>query len=157
MDILSILTTAGGIILAIFALMFMITIHEAGHYVVGKLLKFKINEFSIGFGPAIFQKTKANGEIFSIRVFPLGGYCAFEGEDEENQSEGAFNAQKPWKRLVVLFGGVFFNFIFGVITSVAYLSMAAYTLPEVIELAPGNTNPFQKGDVKEKDRNMGMV
>lgn len=135
------------IIIAIAFLLILIMVHELGHYTFGKILGFKINEFSIGFGPAILQKTKANGEKISLRVFPLGGYCAFEGEDEEVETEGAFNKQKPWKRLIVLFGGVFFNFLFGIITSVAYLSMASYALPEVLQIADGNTNPFQVGDV----------
>lgn len=135
------------IIIAIAFLLILIMVHELGHYTFGKILGFKINEFSIGFGPAILQKTKADGEKISLRVFPLGGYCAFEGEDEEVDKEGAFNSQKPWKRLIVLFGGVFFNFLFGIITSVAYLSMASYSLPEVIQLSDGNTNPFMAGDV----------
>lgn len=135
------------IIIAIAFLLVLIMIHELGHYIFGKILGFKINEFSIGFGPAIFQKTKADGEKVSLRVFPLGGYCAFEGEDEEVETEGAFNKQKAWKRLIVLFGGVFFNFLFGIITSVAYLSIATYSLPEILQVSDGNTNPFQTGDI----------
>ena len=61
----------------------MIMIHELGHYLAGKLLKFKIEEFSIGFGKALFSKTMKSGETFSIRLIPLGGYCAFKGEDED--------------------------------------------------------------------------
>ena len=68
------------IILAIVILLLMIVIHEFGHYLAGKILKFKINEFSVGFGPKIFSKKKKNGEVFSLRLIPLGGYCAFEGE-----------------------------------------------------------------------------
>ncbi len=74
----------GFIIVAILALMFMIIIHESGHYLAGKMLGFRIDEFSIGFGPAIFKrKNKKNGEIFSIRPIPIGGFCAFHGEDQE--------------------------------------------------------------------------
>ncbi len=70
------------IIIALLILLLMILIHEFGHYIVGKILKFKINEFSIGFGPKIFSKTnKKTGEIFSLRLLPLGGFCAFDGED----------------------------------------------------------------------------
>ena len=59
----------------------MIVIHELGHYVAGKILKFKINEFSVGFGPLLLSKTnKKTGEKFSLRLIPLGGYCAFEDE-----------------------------------------------------------------------------
>lgn len=68
------------IVLAIVILLLMIVIHEFGHYLAGKILKFKINEFSVGFGPKIFSKKKKNGEVFSLRLIPLGGYCAFEGE-----------------------------------------------------------------------------
>ena len=54
----SVLTTIGNLLLAFVVLMIMITIHEFGHYTAGKLLKFRINEFSIGMGPKIFSKTK---------------------------------------------------------------------------------------------------
>lgn len=75
-------TVALGVVLAILILLAMVTIHEFGHYVVGKLLKFRIDEFSVGFGPAIFKhKSKKTGELFAVRIFPLGGYCAFAGED----------------------------------------------------------------------------
>ena len=73
----------GGIVLAVATLLIMVTVHEWGHYIAGKILGFRINEFAIGFGPAIFKKrSKKTGELFALRVIPLGGYCAFEGEDE---------------------------------------------------------------------------
>ncbi len=78
----------GGVALAIVILLAMVTIHEFGHYVAGKILGFKINEFSVGFGPALFKKrSKKTGELFALRVIPLGGYCAFDGEDEEDEEE----------------------------------------------------------------------
>lgn len=87
--------------LAVVILLAMITIHEFGHYVAGKILGFKINEFSIGFGPALFKKrSKKTGEIFALRIIPLGGYCAFDGEDEfedenkENSDEEPFEEYK---------------------------------------------------------------
>ena len=77
----------GFIIVAILALMLMIIIHESGHYLAGKMLGFRIDEFSIGFGPAIFKrKNKKNGEVFSIRPIPIGGFCAFHGEDQEGEN-----------------------------------------------------------------------
>ena len=79
------MTTFIYILLAIVVLLVLITVHEFGHYVAGKILGFKINEFSIGFGPAIFKREKKDGELFAIRALPLGGYCAFEGEDEEGK------------------------------------------------------------------------
>lgn len=113
----------GYIALAILVLLLMITIHEFGHYTAGKILKFKINEFSIGFGKALFTRKKKNGEIFSIRLVPLGGYCAFEGEDTTDENSGSFNAQAPWKRLIVLFCGAFFNFLSAIIFSIVLLAV----------------------------------
>ena len=137
------------IIVAIIILLVLITVHEFGHYTAGKLLGFKINEFSIGFGKAIYSKTKKNGEKFSIRILPLGGYCAFEGEDEDNPSPGAFNNQKPWKRLIVTLAGVFFNFLFAIIMSAVFLMVSGYAVPKVYTLAPGN-NQLEIGDVITK-------
>lgn len=79
---MSVWSTIGSVALAILILLAMITIHEFGHYVAGKILKFKIDEFSVGFGPALFKiRRKKTGELFAVRLIPLGGYCAFHGED----------------------------------------------------------------------------
>ena len=90
------------IILAIVLLMLMITIHELGHYIAGKVLKFRINEFSIGFGKVLWQKVNEKGEKVSLRLLPLGGYCAFYGEDgsedeEKNKKQKKDNATKDEK------------------------------------------------------------
>lgn len=82
-----VLKSIGGIVLAVVILLVMVTVHEFGHYVAGRILGFKINEFSVGFGPAIFKKrSKKTGELFALRIIPLGGYCAFDGEDEIDES-----------------------------------------------------------------------
>ncbi len=87
-----------GILLAVLILLAMVTIHEFGHYVAGKLLGFKITEFSVGFGPAIFKKrSKKTGEKFSLRIIPLGGFCAFDGEDYDEDDVRA-EAQKKAKK-----------------------------------------------------------
>lgn len=111
------------ILLAIAILLVLVMIHEFGHYIAGKILGFKINEFSIGFGKALFSKTNKKGEKFSLRVFPLGGYCAFEGEgdDENNPKPGSFNSYAPWKRIIVFLAGVFMNFLTAVIFSLILL------------------------------------
>ena len=82
------ISSFGGILLAVGILLAMVTIHEFGHYLAGKLLGFKINEFSVGFGPAIFKKrSKKSGELFALRIIPLGGYCAFDGEEDDGTEE----------------------------------------------------------------------
>ena len=80
LSVSSALSAVGAVALAVLILLAMITVHEFGHYAAGKILGFKINEFAIGFGPALFKHTrKKSGEVFSVRAIPLGGYCAFEG------------------------------------------------------------------------------
>ena len=123
------------ILIAILALLLMVMIHEFGHYIAGKLLGFKINEFSVGFGPKIWQKKKKNGELFSLRTIPLGGYCAFEGEDEKSNNPQAFDNQKPWKRLIVLFMGAFFNFLSAIIFSYILLVSCGYEYVQVKSVA----------------------
>ncbi len=82
----SAMKSVGGVVLAIVILLAMVTIHEFGHYIAGKILNFKINEFAVGFGPALFKKrSKKTGELFALRLIPLGGYCAFDGEDEGDE------------------------------------------------------------------------
>ncbi len=150
LSIASILKYSGYIAIAILVLLFMVLIHELGHYIAGKVLKFKINEFSVGFGPKIFQKKNKHGELVSLRAIPLGGYCAFEGETEDNKDNPqAFNNQKPWKRLIVLFSGAFFNFLSGIIFSFILLLSSGYDLVQVknISTTSINYNCLQSSDV----------
>ena len=146
----SVLSTIGYVILAILVLMFMITIHEFGHYIAGKKLGFKINEFSIGFGKSIFSKTLKSGEKFSIRLIPLGGYCAFDGEDASSTDPNAFNNKHPFKRLVVLFMGAFFNFLSAIIFSFILLVGFGFDIPEVKEVTSTVNTNIQVGDVITK-------
>ena len=108
-------TYAFYILIAVMVLLLMITVHEAGHYFAGKIFGFGIEEFSIGFGPKIFSKQKKNGEKFSVRAIPLGGYCAFSGEDGDSDDPKAFNNKKPWQRIIVLVAGAFMNYLTAIV------------------------------------------
>lgn len=139
------------LLLALIVLLVLITVHEFGHYCAGKMFGFKINEFSIGFGPAIFKRTKKDGEIFSIRALPLGGYCAFEGEDEDGKDNpNSFNSKTGWKRIIVLLAGVTFNFLFGILTAVVYLLATGYSTVQItatINQSTVQTMGFEKNDI----------
>lgn len=141
------------ILLAIVVLLFMVLVHELGHYIAGKILKFKITEFSIGFGHPLISKTnKKTGEKFSLRIFPLGGFCAFEGEDDSggNDSPTAFNNQKPWKRIIVFLAGVTMNFLTAILFSWILLSTIGYDVPQIARYDYSTAvykNDFQEGDV----------
>lgn len=160
------------ILLAIVILLVMIVIHELGHYIAGKILKFKINEFSVGFGPKILSKTKKNGEVVSLRAIPLGGFCAFAGEtDTEDEKpaepftetadvsnaaqpaahERTFLEEKPWKRIIVLLSGGVANLLSAVIFAFIFIWAVGFTVPTVQQVytAPDGSvyNPLQKGDI----------
>lgn len=145
----SVMSTIGYVLLAILALMFMVVVHEFGHYLAGRLLGFKIYEFGVGFGPAIIKhRNKKTGVLFTLRPFPLGGFCQFEGEDEDNSDPQAFNNQPPWKRLIVLFSGAFFNLISGWIIIIIFFSAYGQVLPQIAEVYPDsqNLNVIEAGD-----------
>ena len=158
-----VLKTVWGVFLAIIILLAMITIHEFGHYLAGKILRFKINEFAVGFGPALFKKrSKKTGVTFSVRIIPLGGYCAFDGEDEfgakeekpfeeyeeEKQSEypepkGAkFTEQKPWKRIIVLVAGATMNYLLALfLILIMFITVGQPAYRVQVEFPPTETNP----------------
>ena len=161
-------TYIGYVIVALLALMIMIVVHELGHYTAGRLLGFKVDEFAIGFGPAIFKrKIKKTGVLFTIRPFPLGGFCSFHGEDEEGalldekgervkdengnivKDPDAFNNQKPWKRLIVLFAGAFMNFVSAIVIITIYFAAYGQALPNVVDVYTNSSsqNVFEVGDV----------
>lgn len=242
------------ILLSLAILLLMVLIHEAGHYTTAKILGFTVDEFAIGFGPKLFKKRRKNGELFSVRALPLGGFCAFYGEADDGEREktddtdkekkskaksnadttadaatdgekekpvmsdetvdGAnvtnggniaepvasenddllsfvmkakveedaakaeaekiakeppapprldkngnpavpFNAQKPWKRIIVLLGGVLFNFLSAIIFSLIYIWVVGFPVPQVGEVYTYEDpvthievkyNDFEKGD-----------
>ena len=123
----------GYVLVALLCLMVMVVIHETGHFLVGKLFHFTILEYSIGFGPKIFQKeNKDSGEKFSIRCIPLGGYCQFKDENEDGSlDEGAFNAKPVWQRILVLVAGAAMNFITAVIFISIFFMAYGDFLPKV--------------------------
>ena len=146
-----VLSSVLSILLALIILLIMITVHEFGHYIVGKIFKFKINEFAIGMGPAIFKKKRKNSdEVFSIRILPLGGFCAFEGEDGESSDDGAFNNKEPWKRILVLIAGATMNLILGVLILVLSVGIYGQLLVKTYDIKP-STEPEYAGYSLQND------
>ena len=142
----------GGFLLAIIKLLVILcivaTIHEFGHFLAAKLFKIGVNEFSIGFGPKIFQKKK-NDTLYSLRWVPLGGYVMIEGEGEQSDKENSFSKQHPFKRIIVLVMGVVFNLILGflVLTSISFF-IPVYTteITEIAETSPLKDSGILVGD-----------
>lgn len=98
----------------IFLLGFLILIHEAGHLIVAKLCKVKVNEFAIGFGPTIWKK-QGKETKYALRLIPLGGFCSMEGEEERSEEKGSFSQASIPKRIAIVVAGATVNIIFGLV------------------------------------------
>ncbi len=109
------------IILAVAFFGVIIISHELGHFSVARLFKIKINEFSIGMGPAIFKK-KGKQTLYSLRALPIGGYVSMEGEDEESTDENAFCNKPVWQRFLVVLAGATVNLILGALLTALLIS-----------------------------------
>ena len=119
----------------------VIAIHEFGHFAAAKLSGIQVNEFSIGMGPALLKKI-AGGTQYTLRLLPIGGYVAMEGEgspeseqaqrdrdareDDGDQEDACLNPIPPeqrtgipfpeaaiWKRAIVMAAGPLMNFVLG--------------------------------------------
>ena len=110
-------------IVTIVMFLLMVSLHEFGHYIVARVLDFKILEYAIGFGPAIFKREK-NSILYSVRVVPFGGYCKFEGEDEESSDPRAFSNRPVWRRILVVAAGGVFNIILAFIGIFGYVRIS---------------------------------
>lgn len=86
----------------------IIMIHECGHFLFAKLFKVKVNEFSIGMGPAVFKRKKGETQ-YSVRVLPIGGYVSMEGEDQDSDDDGAFNKKPVWQKMIIVAAGTFYE------------------------------------------------
>ena len=107
---------------AIFFFGILIAIHETGHFTFAKLFKVKVNEFSLGMGPALLKKRRGE-TLYALRLFPIGGYVSMEGEDEDSADSNAFNNKKVWQRFIILAAGAAMNLILGLILVCIVLSM----------------------------------
>ena len=124
------------ILIAILMFGVLIAVHEFGHFFTAKLLGVKVNEFAIGMGPQLFHKTKGETE-YSLRAFPVGGFCAMEGEDEATGDPRSFVVQAGWKKFIILAAGSVMNFLTGLVLLVILMGQNDYfTLPVVASLEP---------------------
>ena len=110
------------VLAAILGFGIIIMLHEAGHFFVAKKCGIRVLEFSIGMGPAIFSKQKGETK-YSLRILPIGGYCAMEGEDENSDDPRAFRKAPVWKRMLVTVAGAAMNLLLGLVLIVTVICM----------------------------------
>lgn len=136
------------IIYAILIFCVLIFVHEFGHFITAKACGIKVNQFAIGMGPALFKKQKGE-TLYALRIFPIGGYCAMEGEDEDSQDPRAFNNQPAWQRAIVLAAGSLMNLLTCVLLLIIIafvMGQATTTLEKVEPGSPADQAGLQAAD-----------
>jgi len=145
------MSTAVSIILAILAFGVLIASHEFGHFITAKLFKVQVNEFALGMGPKLISFTKGE-TAYSLRLLPLGGFCAMEGEDEECDNPRAFTSASAWKRFIILIAGAAMNLIIGFIMLIILLAPSKYTTQPIISDLADQYTETGLGGMQEGDR-----
>lgn len=124
------------IIKIVFLLGFLIGIHETGHFLIAKLCKVKVNEFSIGFGPVIWRKETKETK-YALRLIPLGGFVRMEGEEERSDNEGSFSKASVPRRIAIVAAGAIVNIIFALII---YFILSAVIISQNAKIASNFQN-----------------
>ena len=97
----------------------LVTVHELGHYLVGRWFGVKAEAFSIGFGKELLGWTDKRGTRWKIAAIPLGGYVQFAGDmnpasvpdnealaqASEEERASSFHCKPLWQRALIVFAG----------------------------------------------------
>ncbi len=135
---LHILTVIALIVIGILLFELIIFFHEGGHFLTAKKSGVQVNEFALGMGPKLFSFKKGE-TTYSLRLFPIGGYCAMEGEDEESDNPRAFTNAKVWKRMIIIVAGAFMNIVLGLIMMFVLVVQSASFSSTTIDSFPQNS------------------
>lgn len=127
----------------------IIIAHEFGHFYTARSFGIRVNEFALGMGPKIL-KIKKGETVFSLRLFPIGGFCAMEGEDEESDDPSAFGKKAAWKRSIVVIAGAVMNIILGFLMTILLLAQsskfASTTISDFKADAVSSSSGLAEGD-----------
>lgn len=136
-------------ILFILMMLVLIAPHELGHFIVAKLVGVKVNEFSIGMGPLIWQKQKGETK-YSLRLIPIGGYNAMEGEDDSSEDPRGFNNQSSPARIAILLAGVTMNVIIALL--ICWIIVFSSGLPTTKIASVDPNMPAGQAGISVEDR-----
>lgn len=118
---------------AIFVFGLLIASHEFGHFSAAKASGVKVLEYAIGMGPKLFG-FKSKETEYSLRIFPIGGFCKMLGEEGGSNDPQAFCNQNPWKRLVIIIAGAFMNFLIAIVLLAIVSFNIGITKPVIAKL-----------------------
>ncbi len=121
------------IIIAILVFFVIVVLHEFGHFSVAKLCGIRVNKFAVGMGPVLLKK-KGKETEYSLRLLPIGGFCAMEGEDEASGDPKSFSNKSIPKRMAVIVAGAVMNLILGfvliIVTTLLYGDVTTVTIAD---------------------------
>ena len=143
------------VLACIFVFGILVTVHEFGHFITAKLTGMKVEEFSIGFGPKIYQQQEGE-TLYSLRMLPLGGYNKIAGMDPEDPEdlERGFNSKPVASRMLVILAGTLMNFLLPVLIFfgifLAYGMEVPQNTPVLGQIVEGY--PAAQSGLKEGDR-----
>lgn len=127
------------LLIAILIFGLIIGIHEFGHFIVAKLNHIQVNEFAIGMGPKLLHFRKGE-TTYSLRLFPIGGFCSMEGEDQSSENPNAFEKKAVWRRMLVVLAGAFMNLVLGFVLITVLLCTSTKIPSTVIARFAETTN-----------------
>lgn len=136
------------VILGILLFLFLIFPHELGHFLMARAVGVKVNEFAFGMGPAIWKK-QGKETLYSVRLLPVGGYCAMEGEDKDSDDERAFNKKSPGAKILVLAAGAAMNVLIAVVVMSGIMfatGEATNVINKVVKDSPAAAAGIEHGD-----------
>ncbi len=110
------------ILIALLIFELIIVIHEFGHFIAAKIQGVRVKRFAVGMGPKLFYFQRGDTE-YSLRLFPIGGFCSMEGEDEASDDPRSFSAKPVWRRMTIILAGAFMNLVLGWVLIMILLSM----------------------------------
>lgn len=135
------------IIAAVLVFCLLIISHEFGHFIAAKSCGVYVEDFSLGMGPKLLQ-IKGRETTYTLRPFPIGGWCKMRGEDEDSADPRAFNNKKVWQRMIIIAAGPLMNFICAfVIFVIIYASLGVVSEGNTIG---GTTEGFPAYQVLEE-------
>lgn len=138
-----------GIIGALVMFCILVVFHEGGHFFMAKAVGIKVNEFAVGMGPILLKKQKGE-TLYSLRAFPIGGFCAMESSEGEDEIlPRSFEAATPLHRACVLFAGPLMNFAVALVILVGialYVGMPSQIIGQFTDESPARTAGLVTGD-----------
>ena len=138
------------ILIAIVIFGILIAVHELGHFLAARACGVKVLEFAMGMGPLLWQRRSKRDTLISLRLLPIGGFCAMEGEDEGSDDPRAFTNAAAWKRLIILAAGALMNFVLGFLIILFFFSRFA-AAPQITDFMEGcpyeSAQGLQAGDI----------